>query len=294
MEKWDHKEIFREEVSAEDVPDYYDYVKIPMAFSTIKKKLENYTSMDEFQEDIRQMVENALVYNRPETVYYHEARKIEWMSEKMIAKYHKGIPNQVVPYCDGCEKEDSSRMSRMVNCLGCRGCYHFSCLGVGRIDKDLFFCNDCDISKFCQACKNATDDDHMLLCDACNAGYHIYCLKPKMDEIPHGEWYCQRCDPLLRCPICNLNQKKKMIACSNCEQNYHTNCLGRTPKVLKTWLCDECQKEKEEEEDGDSEEISDAEEDSTDTPPSTRRESKRESSSSSSEDDDVVLKKNSL
>ena len=35
----------------------------------------------------------------------------------------------------------------------------------------------------------------MLLCDGCDRGHHMYCLKPKLSKIPSGDWYCHDCKP---------------------------------------------------------------------------------------------------
>ena len=35
----------------------------------------------------------------------------------------------------------------------------------------------------------------MLLCDGCDRGHHMYCLKPKIKNIPEGDWYCSDCKP---------------------------------------------------------------------------------------------------
>ena len=47
----------------------------------------------------------------------------------------------------------------------------------------------------CEACKRDSDDDNMLLCDGggCDRGYHLYCLRPKLEGIPKGKWYCPVC-----------------------------------------------------------------------------------------------------
>jgi hypothetical protein len=47
----------------------------------------------------------------------------------------------------------------------------------------------------CETCKKDSDDDNMLLCDGCDRGYHLYCLRPKLEGIPKGEWYCPVCRP---------------------------------------------------------------------------------------------------
>ena len=35
----------------------------------------------------------------------------------------------------------------------------------------------------------------MLLCDGCDRGHHLYCLKPKLKKIPSGDWFCHECKP---------------------------------------------------------------------------------------------------
>ena len=31
---------------------------------------------------------------------------------------------------------------------------------------------------YCRICRRKSDGEHMLLCDACDRGHHMYCLKP--------------------------------------------------------------------------------------------------------------------
>ncbi len=47
----------------------------------------------------------------------------------------------------------------------------------------------------CRLCRHKGDADKMLLCDKCDRGYHIYCLRPKLKAIPEGEWFCPDCKP---------------------------------------------------------------------------------------------------
>ncbi|GMM37735.1 histone demethylase [Saccharomycopsis crataegensis] len=46
---------------------------------------------------------------------------------------------------------------------------------------------------WCHACGGESDDAKILLCDGCNDGYHIYCLKPQLKSVPRGSWYCDEC-----------------------------------------------------------------------------------------------------
>lgn len=47
----------------------------------------------------------------------------------------------------------------------------------------------------CMICRRKENPEKTLLCDECNRGCHIYCLKPKLTKIPQGDWFCPRCKP---------------------------------------------------------------------------------------------------
>ena len=45
----------------------------------------------------------------------------------------------------------------------------------------------------CEKCHSTEDEERMVLCDMCDAGYHLYCCEPKLKAIPEGEWICKVC-----------------------------------------------------------------------------------------------------
>lgn len=47
----------------------------------------------------------------------------------------------------------------------------------------------------CRVCKRKCDAEKMLLCDKCDRGHHLYCLRPALKQIPEGEWFCPECKP---------------------------------------------------------------------------------------------------
>ena len=49
------------------------------------------------------------------------------------------------------------------------------------------------IIQFCVICRTGDNESLLLLCDKCDRGTHTYCCKPKLDEIPEGNWYCHDC-----------------------------------------------------------------------------------------------------
>ncbi|KAG0198705.1 hypothetical protein BGX28_007881 [Mortierella sp. GBA30] len=50
-----------------------------------------------------------------------------------------------------------------------------------------------DSSDVCELCHTDSDLDKMLICDGCELGYHMYCLKPPLQQIPKADWYCAKC-----------------------------------------------------------------------------------------------------
>lgn len=51
------------------------------------------------------------------------------------------------------------------------------------------------LKAYCRICRRRRDPERMLLCDGCDRGHHLYCLKPPLEEIPKGDWYCIVCRP---------------------------------------------------------------------------------------------------
>ncbi|KAJ9583619.1 hypothetical protein L9F63_022042, partial [Diploptera punctata] len=99
----------------------------------------------------------------------------------------------------------------------------------------------------CQFCHSGDNEDKLLLCDGCDKGYHTYCFKPKMDNIPDGDWYCYECMNKAtgerNCIVCGKKVGKNLVTCDLCPRAYHTDCLQ--PPLSKVprgkWYCPTCQ-----------------------------------------------------
>lgn len=116
----------------------------------------------------------------------------------------------------------------------------------------------------CQFCHSGDNEDKLLLCDGCDRGYHTYCFRPKMENIPDGDWwvvhlahyilssnstsrqsvtnvpyysrYCHECMNKAtgerNCLVCGKRAGKNLVLCELCPRAYHTDCHNPVmPKV---------------------------------------------------------------
>lgn len=51
----------------------------------------------------------------------------------------------------------------------------------------------------CQVCSRGDKEERMLLCDHCDSGYHMHCLRPIIVSYPRGLWFCQFCSQKKSC-----------------------------------------------------------------------------------------------
>lgn len=86
LQKKDSYGAFAEPVDANEVPDYYDVIKEPMDFGTIRKRISSgfYTSLELFEKDIFAICSNAMTFNAAGTVYHRQARAIKTAAERIL------------------------------------------------------------------------------------------------------------------------------------------------------------------------------------------------------------------
>lgn len=63
-----------------------------------------------------------------------------------------------------------------------------------------------DYSKLtCSICGSGEKDEEMLLCDGCDNGFHMMCLRPVVVRVPMGSWYCNKCHDHSPTPIKSMS-----------------------------------------------------------------------------------------
>ncbi|CAI0397485.1 unnamed protein product [Linum tenue] len=45
----------------------------------------------------------------------------------------------------------------------------------------------------CEECGSGDSPAELLLCDKCDRGYHLFCLRPILVSVPKGSWFCPSC-----------------------------------------------------------------------------------------------------
>uniref|UniRef100_A0A673L0Z9 Mitogen-activated protein kinase 13-like n=1 Tax=Sinocyclocheilus rhinocerous TaxID=307959 RepID=A0A673L0Z9_9TELE len=78
LQEKDTAKIFAQPVDLKEVPDYLEFITQPMDFSTIKSKLEahKYRSVTDLEADFNLMINNCLLYNSKDTVFYQAAIRL--------------------------------------------------------------------------------------------------------------------------------------------------------------------------------------------------------------------------
>ncbi|KAK2656847.1 hypothetical protein Ddye_009899 [Dipteronia dyeriana] len=86
LQRRDTNEIFAEPVDPKEVEDYYEIVKEPMDFGTMRAKLHEgmYTSLEQFEHDVYLISGNAMHFNSSATIFFRQARAIHELAKKVF------------------------------------------------------------------------------------------------------------------------------------------------------------------------------------------------------------------
>ncbi|PKA59774.1 Histone-lysine N-methyltransferase ATXR6 [Apostasia shenzhenica] len=101
----------------------------------------------------------------------------------------------------------------------------------------------------CQQCRSGERENMLILCDRCDMGYHIYCLRPIVIRVPAGPWFCPSCTeekvvrrfPLMQKKIVDFFRIQK-CTCAPPKEECGSSNGGRKRKRRSTILA--CQKKR--------------------------------------------------
>lgn len=131
--------------------------------------------------------------------------------------------------CVMCGAIGTDQEGCLISCLQCGQCYHPYCVTV-KVTKVIlqrgWRCLDCTV---CEGCGQKHDESRLILCDDCDISYHIYCMDPPLDIVPHGTWKCKWCAICQKCgsnsPGINCTWQNSFTECGPCaSQNQCAFC----------------------------------------------------------------------
>jgi hypothetical protein len=114
----------------------------------------------------------------------NSASAIQISARQLIVRVMKVNANGVVVVQGRCGNTRSTHINSIAPC-------HLPHLD-GTIDPSLAI-PPADLA--CEVCNFPDDEGHMLLCDFCNLGWHMYCLDPPLERLPPAKsaWLCPSC-----------------------------------------------------------------------------------------------------
>eukprot|EP01047_Picozoa_sp_COSAG01_P016172 COSAG01_NODE_822_length_13306_cov_4.866132_13_plen_1123_part_00 len=153
-----------------------------------------------------------------------------------------------------------------IYCTQCGESFHSLCLNQQLSSRKKFDkirsrwrCLSC---MRCSICEDGTDDN-LVVCDVCDRGFHLECIRPAISQVPEGSWVCADCvqclscgvttpgksksdkwhqdytlctpcsqlyDKKQYCPVClkcyQMDSDERMVGCDKCGMWVHTDCDG--------------------------------------------------------------------
>ncbi|KAI3776550.1 hypothetical protein L1987_46336 [Smallanthus sonchifolius] len=84
LQKKDTHAVFSDPVDPNELPDYFEVIKRPMDFGTVRSKLDEglYSNLEELEADVYLICSNAMQYNSSDTVFFRQARSIQELAKR--------------------------------------------------------------------------------------------------------------------------------------------------------------------------------------------------------------------
>lgn len=149
---------FQQPVDTKEYDDYLDVVSEPMCLQWVLDKLDRGEyktwTLSKFAGDVRLIWKNCKIYNLHKSQIWHCAHTLSLQFERLYQSWVLRFSEGHVPITDPIARPWEPT---------------------------------------CPICLKDDNEEKTMLCDHCDAPFHIYCLTPKLQSIPEDAWTCRHC-----------------------------------------------------------------------------------------------------
>jgi hypothetical protein len=188
-----YSDSFQHPVDTHEYDDYLDVVHEPMCLQWVLDKLDRREyktwSLGKFAADVRLIWKNCKIYNLHKSQIWHCAHTMSLEFERLYQSW-------VLRFSDG-TMSLADPIARPWEAA-------------------------------CAVCMQEDNEEQTMLCDHCDASYHIYCLKPRLQSVPEDAWTCPHCTSWI-----SRTGAKPLSAASEEEARKATEQTSAVQKVVR-------------------------------------------------------------
>mmetsp|Transcript_5803 Transcript_5803/g.14747 ORF Transcript_5803/g.14747 Transcript_5803/m.14747 type:complete len:423 (-) Transcript_5803:484-1752(-) len=177
-----------------------------IALPTTHRKLDHseYEDLDQFRADLELVFTNAMKFNPPGTAWHQEAKRLLNYLPRLLEpeRFQRATPQKKkrkrsAAFSSKKKKKTTKTITSPllggVSSLQEGSVVHAASEDALATQASLESSHDPYDGLCCALCSSGEHDESILLCDGCDAGFHMACLTPPLLQVPSGDWFCSFC-----------------------------------------------------------------------------------------------------
>ena len=185
--------------------DYFDIIKVPMDFSTVKRHLQGgcYHSIEDFQADVNLIFDNAMTYHKEGSNVYDMAKELKTRFSNDMKKMMAQLEVENQQRCVLCGDEQLQLKRTGHYCSGCQSHIRRSVFMYVDESNQYCWCKECHEKlekQFDHVDMKRTKNDgkhfeRFVQCISCKRRVHQACglFNPQQSKDHHSDYCCPLC-----------------------------------------------------------------------------------------------------